>query len=698
MSKENENAPQNEEVKNEVEEVVDSGQDEVTENSENAPEEDDLMATLAAAKKAREAALGIMEETETAENNEVVPESEDSAEESESSQEDIELSSRDAVVEEASESTVEPTPTEKKEEKENEKLEEVDFAEKSIEELFEISKELVAIESNRLLEDIYKQFQQLKDRASELSSELEEKLKATFLEEGGNQIDFEYNRPAIFNTVHGNFKDFREKRANFYKNLNKEKDDNLVEKNKILDEIRSITEGDDISKVATKDNSKRIKDLQAQWKDIGSVPKAGADELYKSYQAVIDRFYDSKRMAYEFQQLDREKNLKIKVVIVEKAEALLAEQNVTEAVQQLNLLHDEYKTAGPVPRESQAELWKRFKTASDEIYERKRAYAEEYKKQLQENMELKQALCLRAEEFIVFDSSSIKEWNESTKQLLALQEEWDKVGALPREVAKSINKQFWKNFKQFFTNKQAFFNKLDESRKENLEKKIVLAQKAEELQDQTENWDATANELKRLQREWKAIGPVPEAQRDIVYKKFKAACDAFFEQKRNKRAVEDKKFEENLAQKNEVVAEIEKLSGTADVEKLKTLKTQFLEIGFVPRDNMNTLMDKFTNAVDKFFATTDLDEDEREKQSLEVLAEIYKSGPKADERMERKTQAIRNKIKNLENDISLWQNNIQFFAKSKNAEALTKEFAQKIDSAKSTLEKLKRQFKVVKNI
>ncbi len=113
---------------------------------------------------------------------------------------------------------------------------------------------------------------------------------------------------------------------------------------------------------------------------------------------------------------------------------------------------------------------------------------------------------------------------------------------------------------------------------------------------------------------------------------------------------------------------------------------------------MNTLMDNFTTSVDKFFATTDLDEDEREKQSLEVLAEIYKSGPKADERMERKTQAIRNKIKNLENDVALWKNNIQFFAKSKNAEALTKEFAQKIEAAESKLDGLKRQFKVINKI
>ncbi len=521
MSKENENAPENspqnevekEGVKNEVEKVAESRQDEEAEKLESSPEENDLMATIAAAKKAREAAMGISEETEAIDNNEVVPESEreaqsNLAEESETPKEDIQASSRsvDAVVEETLKSPVEPNPTEKKEEKEDEKLAEVDFSGKSIEELFEISKELLSVGSERLLESVYGQFQQLKEQAITLSTELEERLKVAFLDEGGDEIDFEYDRPNIFDDVHGNYKAFRERRANFYKNLNKEKEENLAEKNKILDEVRAITESDDISKVATKENSKRVKDLQAQWKDIGSVPKAGADELYKSYQAVIDRFYDSKRMAYEFQQLDREKNLKIKIAIVEKAEALLAEENITEAVQQLNQFHDEYKKAGPVPRENQAALWKRFKTASDEIYERKSAYAEEYKKQLQENMELKQALCLRAEEFITFDSSSIKEWNEHTKQLLALQEEWDKIGALPREVARSINKQFWKNFKQFFSNKQAFFNKLDESRKENLEKKIILAQKAEELQDQTDNWEATANELKRLQREWKSIG------------------------------------------------------------------------------------------------------------------------------------------------------------------------------------------------
>lgn len=671
----------------EVEETVSESSKEETKEESST---DELMENLQALKAAREAALAgtdiSTDTSDTEDEKKEEPATEEVAKVEESAEETaIKTESDDAGDSKATEDQ----PAKK------EKLPQTDFSGFSLEQVVAHSEELLASDD---LEHAYDDMKGAREVVGKLLETERNEAKAKYVEANGNAEGFQYPQNPLVEKFFEHFNAFKAKRSKHYEDLNKEKEKNLAEKAKIVEEIRLIVESEDISKMVNKENSEKVKAYQEKWREIGAVPKAEADELYKTYRALIDRFYANKRMAYEFQQLDRKKNLKIKQDICLKAEELLSEENVNEAVKKLNRLHDDYKATGPVPREFQEELWQKFKTASDKIYEKKRAFAEEYKKELQQNMELKQALCLRAEEFLSFNSDSIKEWNESTHQLLSLQEEWEKIGPLPREVAKNINKQFWGNFKQFFANKNKFFSKLDDQRQDNLKKKEELCEKAEAVQDSVE-WEETANVLKSLQQKWRGIGPVPEAHRDTIYARFKAACDKFFERRRNRKVEQEKVFQDNYTKKAEICDKIEKLVAEgADMEKLNALKAEFLEIGFVPRDKISAIMDRFTDVIDAFFKGTDLDEDEREKQSLEMLVEVYKSGPNASKRLDRKRQAIRNKITNLENDISLWMNNIEFFSRSKNAESLREEFGEKIHNAKVKLDKLKRQYRVIQNI
>ena len=701
MSKEKENElltnesneqVENKGVENETEKVEETPTNEtpeetVADNNESAA--DELMKNLEAAKAAREAALASDDITSTTQPKEETPATETVSKTEVSSNDDEDIDDDD------SDSSVNENDFRQDDDEQPESFTLTDFSNFSLEELAKHGSSLLDLSN---IEHAHSDFQAAREAVSALFEAEKQQAKAQYVEAQGNSEGFQYPQNPHVEKFFESYNAFKAKRTKFYDDLNKEKEKNLAEKNKIVDIIRNIVESEDISKMVGKENSEKVKSLQEKWRQIGSVPKADADELYKSYRALIDRFYANKRMAYEFQQLDRKKNLKIKEGICEKAEALLEEENVNDAVKKLNRLHEDYKATGAVPREVQEELWQRFKTASDKIYEKKRAFAEEYKKELQENMELKQALCLRAEEFLSFNSNSIKEWNEATQQLLSLQEEWEKIGPLPREVAKNINKQFWGNFKQFFANKNKFFSKLDEQRQDNLKKKEELCEKAEAIQESVE-WEETANELKKLQKKWREIGPVPEAHRDSIYARFKAACDKFFDRRRNRKAEQEKVFEDNYTKKAEICDKIEALAKEGvDMEKLNSLKEEFLATGFVPRDKISTIMDRFTEVIDTYFKATDLDEDEREKQSLEMLVEVYKSGPNASKRLDRKRQAIRNKINNLENDINLWMNNIEFFSKSKNAESLREEFGEKIHDAKVKLEKLKRQFRVIKNI
>ena len=315
-------------------------------------------------------------------------------------------------------------------------------------------------------------------------------------------------------------------------------------------------------------------------------------------------------------------------------------------------------------------------------------------------MQLKQQLCLEVEPFLSFESDRIKEWNAKTKELLAIQEKWEKVGALPREVAKDINKQFWGNFKQFFANKSKFFETLEQQRAENLKLKEALVEKAQALKE-SKDWAETAEQLKELQQEWRKVGPVPEAHRDSVYAKFKAACDEFFNRKRNRRAEQDKEFTENLKLKLAVCKEIETLAGTkeASIEKFEAAFKKYFEVGFVPRKDINAVLEKLLTAIDKFFeGFGGLTEEELEQKKVEYKSEVLKSVPNASRKLEKQEMAIRNKIQSKENDIALWQNNLQFFANSKTADKLREEFNEKIEKAQKSIGALKNQLRILRSI
>jgi len=426
------------------------------------------------------------------------------------------------------------------------------------------------------------------------------------------------------------------------------------------------------------------------------VPMQEADEIYRNYKALLDLFYNQKSQERELLALDRERNLEAKVSIVTRAEELLNYDKINDAVNELNRLHQEYKRIGPVPRADREELWERFRVASDKIYDARREYAEKFKAQLNENMKLKQELCLKVEEFVSFDTDRIREWNNKTQELVELQKQWDSIGPAPREVAKSLNKQFWDNFKLFFNNKSKFFEKLDAAREENLAKKQELIKKAEELKDSTD-WDNAANQLKALQSEWREIGHVPEKQREVVYQQFKGAADHFFERRRNRYKEQDAAQEENLKQKLEICNQIEELAKAKsnDTKKLQELNLKFHEIGFVPRKNIRSIQERFDEVNAMFMKNSELSNEEAQTFHFKTQAKAIKNNPKMAGDFKQSENKLKRKITDLENEINLWQNNIEFFAKSKTADKLREEFNEKISNAKAEIAAIENQIKIL---
>jgi hypothetical protein len=514
-----------------------------------------------------------------------------------------------------------------------------------------------------------------------------------FLADGGEEADFAMKHDELNDRFDANYQLFKDRRRKHYKELEKQRDENLKRKEEILDKLRELVDEEE-----TITGLNVIKDLQKEWKTIGQVPGPQAKTLWANYNALLDRYYDQRSILYELKELDRKKNLEAKLELCVKAEELAQMNDVPAAVKQLNDLHEEFKHIGPVPKDDQEPLWQRFKAASDAVYERRKGYLDKLKDVQKENLEKKEAIIVKMTDYLSFDSDKIKEWNAKTKELLAIQKEWESTGQVPREDAKTINKTFWSNFKQFFANKHEFFKRLDKMREENLNKKKELVKEAEAIKDSTE-WNKTAEQLKKLQRQWKEIGPVPEKYRESIYKEFKAACDTFFENKRAGNKEAEKEFQDNLTAKKDIVAQIKGLE-PGDVEQLEAYEQAYSKIGFVPRNAIQSIKEEFSEAVNEFVEKSEEVLSEEQLNKVKLMAQLTKiiSGPNSDRKLNQKENAIRKKISDLNNDIVTWKNNLEFFASSKTADNLKKEFDVKIEEAEKEISLLKKQLRIVRSV
>ena len=536
---------------------------------------------------------------------------------------------------------------------------------------------------------------EMKAHFDELESAERQAALEKFVAEGGSQDDFDYKSDELSDRFYQAYKVIKERKANFYSKLNQDLNQNYESKLDILNRIREFVDSEE-----TQVSINKLKELQNEWRSIGRVPPQHNRNLWANYHALINRFYDNRSIYFELKELDRKKNMEAKLELCDKAEALSEEEDLKKALQELDELHEEYKHIGPVPKEAQESLWLRFKTASDRIHDRRREHVEQFKEELNENLEKKLKLCDEVAQFVDFHTDSIREWNQKTKEIQDVQKRWEAVGPMPREKAKNVNKKFWSAFKQFFAHKGEFFKKLDAQREENLQKKQQLLERAEQLKDSTD-WQKTANELKRLQREWKEIGPVPEKQRNEVYKKFKTACDNFFERKRESNKEQETEYQKNLEAKEAICEQIEKLAseGSGETEKLQELSEEFAKIGFVPRNAIKKISQRYEKALDTFMnQSKELDEQQKEDLKLEMEVTTLKGSPRADRKLNHKESSLRKKISRLEEDISLWKNNIGFFAHSKQADKLKEEYERKIEEAAAELERLKSQLDMIENM
>ena len=522
----------------------------------------------------------------------------------------------------------------------------------------------------------------------DMDSELEK-----FLQGGGEAESFQHVEDPVEQRFDAAFGIFKANRAKQNEDIEKQKADNLVKKQAILDELKEIIASDD----TLKKTYDEFRALQDRWKEIGPVPATENSNLWNNYHFLVEKFFDKVRIGRELRDLDMKKNLDAKIELCEKAEELLDEKSITKAFKTLQKLHEDWKEIGPVPQDKKDEIWERFKSATDKINQIRREHYAKLEEEQTGNLEAKKALCEKAEELIAEDYVSVNAWQKKSNELSEIFGVWKTLGP----ASKKDNEEIWQRFRSsmdtFFAKKKAFFAGLKDRQTENLERKTQLCIEAEGLMESTD-WKSATEQMKKLQEEWKTIGPVPKRHADKVWKRFRAACDTFFNRKNEHFSGRRTEEEANLAAKKALIEEIKSFelgaSRNENMDAIKAFQKRWIEIGYVPMKHKDNINKEYRELIDGLFDTMRKNQNEASTNEFREMMESWKDDPSANDKVRRERNTLQTRIQKLRDEIAVLENNIGFFAKSKNAELMRAEYEKKINKAKEDLKVLEDKLKI----
>ncbi len=510
-----------------------------------------------------------------------------------------------------------------------------------------------------------------------------------FIEEGGNPEEF---MPAP-DTDEENFKAqlalIRELRNKAAEELEKEKQANLKRKQEIIERIKELA----ASPEEADKGYDEVKKLHAEWKTIGMVPAENATELWKNYQLYVEQFYDQLRLNHEMRAYDFKKNLEMKTHLCEAAEKLADVEDPIAAFHQLQVLHQQYRETGPVAKELREDIWKRFKNASTVVNKRHQEYFESLKAQEEENLQKKTELCEKVETLDLSNLRTYLQWEEVTKQVLALQAEWKNIGFTPRKISAEIYERFRTACDNFFKAKTTYFKQSREKYSVNLAAKNALIERAEALKDSTE-WAATTQKFVELQKEWKAIGPVAHKVSEAIWKRFNDACNHFFKKKNEANAGQRKEEENNLKLKKGIIAELEALAeeqGNDLLQRVRELQARWNEIGFVPYSKKEKIYRRYRELCDKIYDS--LHESAGRRRMDNFRRNVADKGGSE---LQRERTRLMNVLEARKQEIKNYETNLTFFrSSSKKGNSLVADIEKKIERLKEDLQEIVLKIKAV---
>jgi len=516
------------------------------------------------------------------------------------------------------------------------------------------------------------------------------------MEEGGSKEELEAAQEDEFDIRFNEvFNIYKANKARYTEEQEKIKVENLKKKFHILEELKNLISSEE----TLKKTYDEFKNLQERWKEIGMVPRTEINNLWQNYHFLVEKFFEKVKLNKELKDLDLKKNLEAKMALCEKTEELLLETSVLRSFKKLQKYHEEWKEIGPVPADKKDEIWERFKNTTDKINEARRAHYTMIEEEQVKNLDTKTALCEQAEEILLQKNETIKEWQENTNKVNEFLKIWKSIGPVPQKNNTEIWTKFKTSLDSFFASKKEFFDKLKEQQFHNYNLKLELCLQAESLKNNTD-WKKTTNDLIRLQGDWKKIGPVPKKHSDRIWKRFRAACDEFFTAKSSYFTNIQAHEEENLNKKLDLLNRLKEFSfgddKNANLDHLKNFQREWTEIGHIPIKEKDRLQNEFRTIINSHLDRLKISEVEISTLNYQTRMENIKNDPQARRMIGREKEFLAGKISKLREDINLWENNIGFLAKSKNAAILKEEFEKKINKAKTELKVMEAKMKILR--
>ena len=513
-----------------------------------------------------------------------------------------------------------------------------------------------------------------------------------YLEKGGDPEKFVLLPDDTEEAFKAEMQIIKEKRAKIFLEQEEEKQENLAKKLEIIEKIKAMATSPEEANQSYND----FKTLQQEWKEIKTVPADKANELWRNYQLYVEQFYDLLKLNSEAREYDFKKNLEAKTALCEAAEKLDEEPDVISAFHQLQDLHQQYREIGPVAKELREQIWSRFKAASTVINKKHQQYFEEIRAKEEKNLEQKTALCEKLEAIDLDAIKTAAQWETTTKEVIAMQQEWREIGFAPQKMNVKIFERFRTINDVFFSKKAEFFKQLKSQYSSNLEKKQELVKKAQELADSTD-WKKTGDKIIALQKEWKTVGVVPRKQGELLWKDFLDACNKFFEARNKANAGTRNTEHSNLAKKREVVAKLKDLleNPVENVQQaLQKLTEEYNSIGHVPFKEKDNIYKEYHEVLDKIYKDLHISNAKRRldnfKNNLKNVAE------KGSDALDNERGRLLRRYDQLRSDITTYENNLGFLnAASKKGNSLVEEMNRKVQKLKDELELVKNKIKAI---
>lgn len=570
-------------------------------------------------------------------------------------------------------------------------------SEKPVEPVQKLTKEEILAKLKEVVADVENvakpEIDGLKQSFYKLHNAEQDAARKLFIENGGAAENFVPQTDCVEEEFKNIMSVIKEKRSALTAELEKQKEMNLQVKLSIIEELKELVESpDDANKSYTE-----FKKLQQQWNEVKLVPQAKVNELWKNYQLYVEKFYDLLKLNNEFREYDFKKNLEIKTHLCEAAEKLADEEDVVSAFHQLQKLHQEFRDTGPVAKELRDEIWARFKAASTTVNRRHQQHFEALKEVEQHNLDQKTVICEIIEAIDYKELTNFASWESKTQEVIALQNKWKTIGFAPQKMNVKIFERFRKACDEFFRKKGEFFKSLKEGMNENLEKKRALCEKAEALKDSTD-WKATADELTKLQKEWKTIGPVAKKYSDAVWKRFISACDYFFEQKNKATSSQRSVEQENLEQKKNIIEKLNAIDDQMDTEGatqlVRDLMKEWNGVGHVPFKEKDRIYKQYHSQIDKLFERFNISASNKKLSNFKsTISSIQEGSPQA---LYREREKLVRAFDNMKNELQTYENNLGFLTtSSKKGNSLLTEINRKVEKLKADIELVKEKIKVV---